>query len=353
MSELMFNRTVASQLAAAHAIAKLLPRGTMDSVADGMPPVDFLADASIAVLPWLVPAREAQAWVVVWHAERGVLRARPVPANEAARARLLDDVGWLHSLLARLARQDFPAPRPLPAFAGQSWTVAHGRLWELVTFIPGHEVGWDSEPRLDEIGALLARYHAASRRVMVGCQRPGVIPLADVPAILLSPQLRVACPDPELAAVIRRHAERLAADLESISDPPVEKIAIHGDFTAHNVIADGVPPRPTGVIDFDRAHLEAPAADIAYGLWRSGRPCQDSSHLDLARLSLFMRGYSTAAVLPPQAAWALPVYLYGRGLQMIAKQVQAGLPGIGMVAQVQWTANHARAIADAAATALG
>jgi Ser/Thr protein kinase RdoA (MazF antagonist) len=321
-------------------------------VGDGMLSADFLREAGIAVMPGLVPARGARAWLAGWHGERGVLRARPVPAGETARGRLLDDVAWLHLFLARLGRQDFPAPHPLPAFAGQSWTVARGQLWELVTFIPGHEVGWDGEPRLDQIGALLARYHAAARRVTMGGQRPGVIPLADVPAILLSPRLGAACPDPERAAVIRRLTERLAADLGNISASPAAKIAIHGDFTSHNVIADGIPPRPVGVIDFERAHLEVPAADIGYGLWRSGRPRQDASHLDLARLSLFIRGYSAAAALPPQAARALPVYLYGRGLQMIAKRLQAGLAGTGMLAQVQWTAAHAAAIADIAASAL-
>ena len=317
-----------------------------------MLPVDFLRDAGIAVMPGLIPAREARAWLAGWHGERGVLRARPLPAGEAARARLLDDVAWLHLFLARLARQDFPAPHPLPAFTGQSWAVKTGQLWELVRFIPGREVGWDGEPHLDQIGALLARFHAAARRVTMGAQRPGVIPLADVPAILLSPRLGVACPDPERAALIRRLTERLAADLENISGSPAEKIAIHGDFTTHNVIADGIPPRPVGVIDFERAHLEVPAADIGYGLWRSGRPRQDASHLDLARLSLFIRGYSAAAAFPPQAARTLPVYLYGRGLQMIAKRVQTGLAGTGMLAQVQWTATHTAAIAETAASAL-
>ena len=137
------------------------------------------------------------------HGERGVLRARPVPAGGAARARLLDDVAWLHAFQAGLARQGFPAPRPLPAFAGRSWTAAGGRVWALVTFIPGREVGWNNEPGLGQIGALLARHHAAARRVKVDRQRPGVIPLADVPAILLSPRLAAACPDPGRAAVIR------------------------------------------------------------------------------------------------------------------------------------------------------
>jgi Ser/Thr protein kinase RdoA (MazF antagonist) len=152
--------------------------------------------------------------------------------------------------------------------------------------------------------------------------------------------------------VIRRLADRLAADLADIADPLAGRIVIHGDFTTHNVIAEGSPPRPTGVIDFERAHVEVPVADIGYGLWRSGRPRQDVSRLDLTRLGQFIGGYATAASLPPQAVSALPVYLYGRGLQMIGKRVQAGRAGAEILAQVQWTAAHAAAITDTAAAAL-
>jgi Ser/Thr protein kinase RdoA (MazF antagonist) len=258
----------------------------------------------------------------------------------------------LHAFLARLAGQGFPAPRPLPAFSGESWTAARGHLWELVSFIPGREVGWDSEPPLDQIGALLGRYHATARRITMDGQRPGVIPLAEVPAMLLSDKLAAGVPSPQQAAVIRRLAERLAADLKDIAGSSADPIVIHGDFTAHNVIARGIPPRLAGVIDFQRAHVEVPVADIAFGLWRSGRPRQNAASLDLARLARFIHGYAAAASLPPQAARALPVYLYGRGLQMIAKRVQAGLAETWPLAQVQWTAAHAAAIADTAAAAL-
>lgn len=129
-------------------------------------------------------------------------------------------------------------------------------------------------------------------------------------------------------------------------------LVIHGDFTNHNVIANGLPPRPVGVIDFERAHLEVPLADIGYGLWRSGRPHQDARHLDLARLKRFIRGYASTIPAPSGTAGALPVYLYGRGLQMIAKGAQAGHFATGIAAQVQWTANNAMAISDAVHDAL-
>ena len=134
---------------------------------------------------------------------------------------------------------------------------------------------------------------------------------------------------------------------------PAAPIVIYGDFTAHHVIVTGSPPLPAGVIDFERAHLDEPAADIGYGLWRSGRPRQDASHLDLARLSLFIRGYATMARIPQQTVRALPVYLHGRGVQMIAKRIRAGRAETGMLAQIQWLTANAVAVGDALATAVG
>jgi Ser/Thr protein kinase RdoA (MazF antagonist) len=137
-----------------------------------MIPSDFLRDTGLAVVPWaVIAAREARAWLVGWHGERGVLRARPVPAEDAARARLLDDVAWLQAFLARLARQGFPAPRPLPAFAGQSWAVAHGQLWELVSYLPGRAVGWDGIgdlPALDGMLITHAHHDHSDLRAFVG-----------------------------------------------------------------------------------------------------------------------------------------------------------------------------------------
>jgi Ser/Thr protein kinase RdoA (MazF antagonist) len=315
-------------------------------------PRRLLRDVGLTIAPGFIAVSEERAWLADWQGTRGVLRGGRVPAGAVCRARRLDDVAWLHAFLAELAGVGFPSPRPLPAFGGQSWTVAGGWLWELVSFIPGHEVGWAAEPSMEQIGALLACYHCAARRIQVTGERHGVIPLATVPGILLSGQLDAAGPDPEQAAVIRRLAGRLAADLDDCGHRAAERLVIHGDFTNHNVIADGIPPRPVGVIDFRRAHVEAPLADIGYGLWRSGRPHQDADCLDLTRLGRFVRGYASTTPLPATEARALPVFLYGRGLQMIAKRIQAGQSGTAVLAQVQWTAANATAIADAAVCAL-
>lgn len=325
----------------------------MDGVGDILPPPPYvLKDASMVVVPGVIGTREAVSWLVDWQDTRGVLRRRPVSAQSASGGHLLEDVRWLHEFLARLAELGFPSPCPLPAFGGRSWMLADGHLWDIVSFIPGREVGWQDEPPMEEIGSLLARYHAAAHRIGVTRQRAGVIALADVPQILLSAELGAACPDADRAASIRKLAERLARDLDASGQAGTARIVIHGDFTNHNVIADGVPANPVGVIDFQRAHIEAPVADIGYGLWRSGRPYQDAEWLDLDRLGQFVRGYANTTRLSAADAGLIPLFLYGRGLQMIAKRVRGGRAETGMLAEIHWLIANETAVAETVAAAL-
>jgi Ser/Thr protein kinase RdoA (MazF antagonist) len=208
-------------------------------------------------------------------------------------------------------------------------------------------VGWADVPPIEEVGALLASYHAAAMRIAVTRQRPGALPLAEVPKILLSEQDQLAVAGRERAVIIRQLAEQLARDLDETGHRDRARLVIHGDFTSHNVIADGNPPRATGVIDFALAHRETPLADIGYGLWRSGRPRQDADHLDLPRVRRFFLGYISTVPVTADEASVIPLYLRGRGLQMIAKRVRAGRAETGMLAQVQWLAEHGDAISDA------
>lgn len=311
-------------------------------------PARLLRDAGLKVLPGDIRPREGRAWLVGWQGTRGVLRMLPMPADSAVL--MTSDVRWLHGYLARLAASGFPSPRPLPCFNGMSWTAEGGFLWEIVSYLPGRIVGWAGSPTMEEVGALLGRYHAAAEQITMPSQRPGALPLADVPAILLSNRVDVV--PAKRATVIRQLAAQLARDLDEAGQQPADRLVIHGDFTNENVIADGTPPVATGVIDFALAHVEDAVADIGYGLWRSGRPDERADHLDLQRIQLFLQGYASAIRLPPYRGALVPLYLRGRGLQMIAKRLRAGRNETGMLAQVQWLTDNSGPIRDAVATAL-
>jgi homoserine kinase type II len=313
------------------------------------PPGWLLEQAGLAVLPTPLRPREGRAWLVESEHALGVLRQVPVPASHGGLRHATADVAWLHGFLARLAATGFPAPRPIPAFGGRSWTVSGGSCWQLVTFLPGQVVGWAPQPAMAEIGAHLARYHAAAHAITPAHQRPGALPLAAVPGILLSRQLEAAAVPEEQMSLIRALAAELASDLAEIDAGSTERLVIHGDFTCHNVLAAGSSPAATGVIDFELAHVESSLADIGYGLWRSGRPHQHADHLDMTRVRQFVRGYASVRPVGARQAAIIPVYLRGRGLQMIARRIRAGRPETGMLAQVLWIRAHQAALAQALA----
>lgn len=308
----------------------------------------ILSDAGLQLLPGEVRPREGRAWLVGWQGTRGVLRQLPVPVVSGTVR--LQDVTWLHGFLTRLAGLGFPSPRPLRCLDGKSWAMADGLLWEIVSFLPGHTIGWSAVPPMEEVGALLGRYHAIVRQIEVTSQRPDALPLADVSAVLLSRKLDVV--PLEEQAIIRQLATQLACDLDGTGHQRRDRVVIHGDFTNDNVIADGTPPRATGVIDFANAHVETPLADVGYGLWRSGRPHERADDLDFSRARRFLHGYASIVPLSPDQASVIPVYLRGRGLQMIAKRVRAGRNETGMLAQVQWLSVNASAVADVLAAAV-
>jgi Ser/Thr protein kinase RdoA (MazF antagonist) len=318
-------------------------------VNEARPPASLLAGSGLSVLAALPQPRDGRAWLVEWRQEQGLLRQAVLGDNGAERTTA--DITWLHGFLGMLASTGFPAPRPLPAFGGRSWTVRAGSLWQLVTFLPGNVVGWSSAPSMAEVGALLGRYHVAAAALKPTAQRPSAVPLADVPAILKSGEVEAAGISRERAASIRSLAAELAADLTEAGSADPGPLVIHGDFTCHNVVATGAPPIAAGVIDFELAHVESPIADIGYGLWRSGRPHQEADYLDAARLEQFVRGYASVRSVTANQARLIAVYLRGRGLQMIAKRVRAGRPETGMLAQVAWLSAHKAAVAEALAAA--
>lgn len=315
-------------------------------------PVGLLEQAGLVAVEQL-PARETCMWLVDWDGTLGVLRRLDPAPGWAADADLAADAGWVHGFLSQLAGHGFPAPRPLPVFGQRSWTVTGAGVWEVVSFVPGDVVGWVSPVPMEAVGALLARYHAAACQVRVTSQRPIALPLAQVPAVLASAGPRTAG-EAEQVRLVQRLAGELAADLGRIGHDRLPRLVIHGDFTNHNVIAAGSrqPSRPCGVIDFALAHLEAPLADIGYGLWRSGRPYQQATWLDIPRVQRFVRGYASVRPLSGDDAAGIEVFVRGRGLQMLAKRTLAGSPDLSALRQVHWLSTHQQLIADAVAEAL-
>ena len=99
---------------------------------------------------------------------------------------------------------------------------------------------------------------------------------------------------------------------------------------------------------------EAPGSGGRGGRGRGGRGGAAISidTTTLQRISIQRQVDLSGTLLSPDQASVIPVYLRGRGLQMIAKRVRAGRNETGMLAQVQWLSANASAVADALAAAV-
>jgi Ser/Thr protein kinase RdoA (MazF antagonist) len=286
------------------------------------------------------PARESIVWLVRRGDQLAVLRRLDPVRWLAEDSDAHGEVAWLHDFLARLARTTFPAPRPLPIDGERSWTVYQDAVWELVSYLPGEVLGWRPESSLVQVGALLARFHQASRMITPIRQRPRAFPLDRIVSAPASGQLS-------------DWLAELADDLQRIHHADADRMVIHGDFTAHNVVASEQPARPTGVIDFALAYVEARLADVGFGLWRSGRPCQDAIGLAPHRLHDLVSGYVQVRPLPATAADAITVYIRARGIQQATKaQTRHQPPDDLLVQRISWLSRHRSTLEAAIADAI-
>jgi homoserine kinase type II len=249
------------------------------------------------------------------------------------------NIQWVHLCLLGLTGR-VPVPSPVAVFDGESWLRVGDVVWEAVSFVPGEVIGDQPVPSLDAVGAFLARYHLESTRLSVG-ERPASTPVDRLSTIVDWSHAAATMRIDDGVHLLRAMLDRLRHDLLSIGHAELPRCVVHGDPTSHNVLAGGAPPRPCGLIDFDLAYHDAAAADIAFGLWRTGRPRPTDHRIDLRRVEDFVAGYCSVRPLSTPERAAIPIYLRARGLQMLVKRTRLRIADNGPLRQVQWIeANH-------------
>jgi Ser/Thr protein kinase RdoA (MazF antagonist) len=271
------------------------------------------------------------------------------------------DALWEHAFLARLTAAGFPAPRPVALFAGETCRRVGDRVWSALEYLPGRPLLWEPQPDIAAAGALLARYHHAARTIVVGAQRPSATPLDRLAALMPWGRLPAAAGSLVTAHRVADLLDDLERRLRAGGFGEMERLVIHGDCTTDNVIVDGRPPRVTGLIDFGSAYHEGWAADIAFGLWRSGRARPSDVALDLSRVGRFLHGYVRRVPIDPGAARLLPVLLWARGLQLAVRWVERpreeDLPALApeiarILDRIEWIRAHEPDLTAAIAAAL-
>lgn len=254
-------------------------------------------------------------------------------------------------MLSRIAL-DFPVPMPLPILDGRSFISHDGQAWEALSWLPGEEIGFAAVPTLHDVGSFLAQFHRVSiDRSPTAMNRPGGIPLSTLAAAIDWDGAIVTMGSRDGVVVLREMVERFTHDLMQVGYDRLWSCVVHGDPTTFNVLAEGNPPRPSGLIDFELADVEPPIADVAFCLWRSGRPSQEAKELDLRRIRELVTGYGSERRLTADDLAALPICLRGRGLQMLAKRTQLAIADSGPIAQLRWIDDNRRELEHAVAGA--
>ena len=179
-----------------------------------------------------------------------------------------ESICYTHSILAHLANEGLAVPRVVADTSGATFTELCGSRWALYRALDGRaasERDWMwGRPKAAE---LLASLHNA----LDGFEPEGEAfepwqawTLETVDRVLESwgshPDLH-----PQLLGYVR---ERLATRYFGGLYPELPKQVVHGDYVLSNVLWKGEPASATvsGILDFERAHLDTPLFDFAWGL---------------------------------------------------------------------------------------
>ncbi len=277
----------------------------------------------------------------VWRVEMGggdvVLRRNDPASHPPSESTVTNDIGWVHRFLSSRDGGGLGLPRPVPLFDGASVVIADGAVWEALTFVPGRVVGWDLSPTMYEVGRLLARFHEVVAETGALGQRQPCIP---VDTLTDQQWSRVELSSTDRRTVMGSLAS-LTEDLEDVDHAGSRRTVIHGDITNHNILATGLPPKASGVIDFANAYCEATLADIGFALWRSGRPSQSAESFDHERIASFLAGYHSRRPLDQTDVRAVTAYLRARGLQIMAKRARrTAVVDTGPIRKLDWLAHN-------------
>jgi Ser/Thr protein kinase RdoA (MazF antagonist) len=179
-------------------------------------------------------------------------------------------IRYMHSVAEHLLRSvpAIPVPQHVAAPGGLSYVEAGGTAWALYRALEGRgataqEWMWCRPKAAD----LLAQMHVALESFTPDGEpfRPwGAWTLDTLDRVLDSwnphPDLT-----PELLAHIR---DRLAVRYFGELYPALPKLIVHGDYVAANVLwrGDAMNAQVSGVLDFEKAHLDTALFDFAWGL---------------------------------------------------------------------------------------
>ena len=315
---------------------------------DLVPPVELFPLANSGINNWTLGVRTG-AGEFVWKAYMGSID----PASIEYEHRLL---AWLDAVVL-----SFRVAVPLPAHSGATVIFTQRGRHALFNKLPGVRPETRNLDHVEAIGAALGELHAALFHFAPAAQPDGpcfgdlhrIHPRVPDPFNLTPEHLGLSDAAPH-ATLLSWWRDELTA-LRPFVDGAYRALpwqVIHGDFLAANTLFhDG---RLSAVLDFEFAHPDARALDVASGLKFSMRVWEITEPWEIARS--FCRGYGRWIRLTGAEVEAVPwlirlrdatsvVWWIGRGLTM--GDIGPGLERMQSSAQsTQWLEEHGRCLVD-------
>jgi len=217
--------------------------------------------------------------------------------------RTKSSIAFEHELLRRLAAT-WPVAAPIDVGGGRIVDYG-GRLWSLFPLLPGTPASAHDRDQVARQGRLLARLHHDLAAGGASQQRERFGRVSELDAhgwgigasgMTFDELLRLFGRDhAELAAAARDQRERSLGELWALGYSELPEQPIHGDFAGEHLLFDG--GRLSGVLDFDLAHVDARASDIAWSMISDcGEPPAETA-IDTTLAAAFVAGYSAESPL--------------------------------------------------------
>ena len=223
-----------------------------------------------------------------------------------------------HELIEHLPRHGFPAPRLMKTLKDDSILELNGRWYEIQEFIDGIPYDHNRPAHLEQAAVTLGLYHRCVRGFAAGVFRTLSDLYAPATAHEILNRLVGAWKldrEPSLSDLLGR----LRAEIGALADrfarhSALPRVVIHGDYYADNLIFEG--DRIVGVVDYDRARLEARVAELSEALIYFASPrASQMQHivypgfLEWGPLSSFLESYGETCPLAEIEVRAIPDFV--------------------------------------------
>jgi homoserine kinase type II len=188
------------------------------------------------------------------------------------RARLAVSIPYEHAMLAHVAARGWPVAEPLRSLDGATVVERDGRCYALFPFLRGEPGPAHNVAHLRIKGRLLARLHRDMATFGDSEQRRGFGRVWELDIALQTSRFATfnamvrefGHEHGRLASAIRAQRYRSLRELARLGYGDLADIQIHGDFQRDNLLFDR--GELAGVLDFDNAHPDARAVDIAWSI---------------------------------------------------------------------------------------